>query len=120
MMGEENKRKQAPCRNPPHVKRLCRDLGELSYLDMALNYTKMYAAWDQKKRKELRDYVINNRDIFCKLCGLNVRYDDHFSAEYQPIVVSPLNGCNICGATKDKVCDVFIHRRYHCNNCLTK
>ena len=120
MMGENNKRKQAPCCDPPHVQRLCRDLGELSYLDVALNYTEAFAVWDQEKRKKVRDYVINNRDNFCKLCGLNLKFCDHLSAEYQPIVISPLDGCNICGSTKDRVCDVFTHRRYHYSNCLTK
>jgi hypothetical protein len=120
MDGENNKRKQAPCRDPPHVKIPSRDLGERSYLDVALNYTKAFAAWDQEKRKEVCDYVINNRDNFCKLCGLNVRYCDHLSAEYQPIVISPLHGCNIGGSTKDRVCDVVTHKRYHYINCLTK
>ena len=43
---ENNKRKQAPCRDPPHVKRPSRDLGEISYLDLVLNHPEAYAAWD--------------------------------------------------------------------------
>jgi hypothetical protein len=118
--GENNKRKQAPCRDPPHVKRPSRDLGEISYLDMVLNHPKAYAAWDQEKRKELRDCVINNRANFCKICGLNLKFCDHLSAAYQAIVISPLDGCNICASTKDKICDVYAHKCYHRNNCLTK
>ena len=120
MDGENNKRKQVPCRDTSHVKIPSGDLGERSYLDVALNYTEAFAAWDQEKRNEVRDYILNNRDNFCKLCGLNVRYCDNLSAEYQPIVIAPLYGCNICGATKDRVCNVFDHKRYHYNNCLTK
>ena len=116
--GENNKRKQAPCRDPPHVKRPSRDLSERSYLDVALNHTKAFAAWDQKKRNEVRDYVMNNRANFCKTCGLNVRYK--LSDKYQAIVISPFDSCNICGSTKDRVCNVFEHKRYHYINCLTK
>ena len=118
MGGENNKRKQVPCCDPPHVKIPSRDLGERSYLDVALNYTEAFASWDQKKRQEVRDYVINNRDNFCKTCGLN--FCNSLSAKYQAIVISPLDSCNICGATKDRVCNVFTHKRYHYSNCLTK
>ena len=115
MDGENNKRKQSPPVKIPSI-----DLGLRSYLDVALNHTEAFAAWDQEKRNEARDYVLNNRDNFCKLCGLNVRYCDNLSAEYQPIVIAPLSGCNICGSKKDMVCNVFDHKRYHYINCLTK
>ena len=117
------KRKQAPCRDPPHVKRP--SLGEKSYvaaIELALNQPDAYKKFDQQRRKVLRDYVTNNQENFCKTCGLNIKFKNYLfsSDEYQALVVSALDSCNICGAKKDKICDVYTHQRYHRRNCLTQ
>jgi hypothetical protein len=103
--------------NENKVKRL--NLSEKSYLDLALNHPDAYKKFDEESRKKLRDYVINNRADFCKICGLNLKFAEYLvsSDEYQAIVISPLDGCTICGAKGDKLCEIDIHQRYHRTKC---
>jgi hypothetical protein len=91
-------------------------------IEMAINQPGEYKQLDQQRRKVLRDYVTNNRENFCKKCGLNVKFKNYLFAsdEYQALVVSPIDGCDICGAKKNKICDVYTHQRYHHRNCLTQ
>lgn len=107
-------------RKQPLVKKL--SLGEKSYaaaIDLALNQPDAYAKFDQQRRKELRDYVTNNRENFCKTCGLNTKFKNYLLStdEYQALVVCALASCDICGAKEDKICDIYTHQRYHRRNC---
>jgi hypothetical protein len=129
--SQGEKRKQPPCRDPPHVKIPSRNFGEKS--DVAamelgeplcrghpsLEGFKEFQKTDKERRKFLRKYVINNRGDFCESCGLNIRFAEHLLAsyEYEALVVSK-GDCEICGSKQGETCDVYKHQRYHRENCL--
>jgi hypothetical protein len=131
--SQGEKRKQPPCRDPPHVKIPLRNFGEKS--DVAamelgekeppcrghpsLEGFKEFQKIDKERCKVLREYVINNQGDFCETCGINMRFTDHLFAsyEYEALVMSK-GDCKICGSKKGKICDVYKHQRYHRENCL--
>ena len=79
-----------------------------------------HPTFDERERKKLRDYVTNNREKFCKACGLNLKYKDYIFAsyEYEAIVISDAD-CKICNSQKGRVCDISQHHKYHCKYCVS-
>ena len=118
--SQGEKRKQPPCRDPPHVKKPSRNFGEKSEppCHPSLEGFEEFQKIDKERSKILREYVMNNRGDFCESCGLNTRFAEHLLASYQyeALVVSK-GDCEICGSKQGETCDVYEHQRYHRDNC---
>jgi hypothetical protein len=124
------KRKQAPCRDPPHVKKPFRNLGERSYAAAIERGKKeppcrghprldeAYQKFVQDSHNEMLKYAEKNPDHFCKTCGLNLKYTKYLKASYQyeALILAP-DDCKICGSTKGVNCDAGKHEEYHRENC---
>ena len=124
------KRKQPPCRDPPHVKIPSRNLGERSYA-AAIELGKKeppcrghprldeaYQKFVQDSHDAMLEYVRNNPDHFCQTCGLNLKYTEYLKASYQyEALILAEDDCKICKSTKRENCDAGKHEEYHRENC---
>jgi hypothetical protein len=88
------KRKQSPCRDPPHVKIPSRNLGKNGAIELgrkeppcqghpSLAGFKEYQKTDNERSTEICKYAVNNPEDFCETCGLNLKYTKHLLASYQ-------------------------------------
>ena len=126
----EGKRKQPPCRDPPHVKIPARNLGEKIYVaavelgrkelscqDPSLDNA--YHKFVTKQHVEMCEYAKSNLDHFCKTCGLNLKYTQHLASSYQyeALILSD-EDCKICKSPKGKICDADKHWEYHREICV--
>jgi hypothetical protein len=77
LQGE--KRKQPPCRDPPHVKIPSRNFGEKSEPPCRdhPSLDKAYLKFDKEQNAAMCNYVATNPKHFCKTCGLNLKYTQY-------------------------------------------
>jgi hypothetical protein len=121
--SQGEKRKQPPCRDPPHVKIPSRNFGEKSEPPCrghpSLEGFEEFQKIDSERSTEICNYVANNPKDFCETCGLNLKYTNYLLAsdQFEALVISR-GDCKICGSKKGKICDVYKHQQYHRENCV--
>jgi hypothetical protein len=125
------KRKQAPCRDPPHVKIHAAEMEHAETPSQKLveksppcrghppHLGEDYWKFVQDSHDSMIKYVKENYDHFCETCGLNIMYTRYLKAAYQyEALILSEDDCKICGSTKEENCSADKHEEYHRENCL--